>query len=468
MYEFIGYVLSILRNSFGFVLLGSILFGFVVAAAYCINKRKYNGEKKFPWEKVILWLVFGGYLVIVLYATLMRMSGMRAQYNLHLFKAWREAWNNYSIKNIANVMLNIAMFVPFGFMLPLLWKGGRKWYVTVPSGFGLSLVIELTQLMVHRGVFDVDDLFTNTLGGTIGFFFVMAILAVFVQKKWKPILRYSGLSLGCVLSICSVFLIYNTQEYGNLPIAPSYTVDVSNVKWTLDCELPEMPVELPIYQNQRRTLQDCDIFADEFKRIIPTEYSTISYYEEAAYYMDNGSDGGAHFLYVYYADQSFSYDAMYDDEVLWADADRLTIEAALSKYPLQIPECAEFRQWGDGLYSFSVDQYIDGALMLDGTLRICYAADGTVRTIYNNLLAYTYYDVEKIITAEEAYELMCAGKFNDGGIFEYESPEAVTVTSCILRYMIDTKGFYQPVYHFKVVSNDGEYSSEILIPAMAR
>jgi hypothetical protein len=386
------------------------------------------------------------------------------QYNLHLFKAWREAWNNYSVKNIANVLLNVAMFAPLGFLFPLLWKPCRKWYVAIPSGFGFSLAIELIQLLTRRGVCDVDDLFCNTLGAAIGYFLIMAALTI-VEKKWKPALIYGSLSLTCVLSICSIFLIYNTQEYGNLAIAPSYTVDVSDVKWTLTCELPEMPAELPVYQNQRRTLQDCDVFAEEFKRIIPTEYNTISYYEEAAYYMDNGSDGGAHFLYVYYADQSFSYDALYD-EVSWADADRKTIEAALEKYPVQIPDCAEFMQEGEGWHSFRVDQYIDGAVMLDGTLRIRYAADGTVRNIDNALLAYTYYDVEKIITAEEAYKRLCKGKFNDGGRFAYESPEAVTVTSCTLRYLVDTKGFYQPVYSFEVVSEDGQYQYWIQIPAM--
>lgn len=466
MYEFIGYVLSIFRDSLALVLIAAVVVVGVVAAAYCIHKRKFRGEKKFPWGKVVLWLAFTGYVMIVLYATLMRMSGFRMQYNLHLFKAWREAWNNYSIKNIANVLLNIAMFVPLGFLLPLLWKPCRKGYVAIPSGFAFSLFIELIQLLTRRGVCDVDDLFCNTLGAVIGYFLIMAALAIFVEKKWKPILIYVSLSLACVLSFCFIFLIYNGQEYGNLAIAPSYTVDVSDVKWTLACELPEVPMELPVYQNRRRTLQDCDVFADEFKRIITTEYNTISYYEEAAYYMDNGSDGGAHFLHVYYADQSYTYESMYDNEVPWADVDRQTIVAALSNYPVQIPECAEFRQGGDGWYSFSVDQYIDGAVMLDGTLRIRYAADGTVRNIYNNLLAYTYYDIEKTITAEDAYKLLCAGKFNDGGLLEYENPKDVSVVSCVLRYMIDTKGFYQPVYSFEVVSEDGQYQYQIQIPAM--
>jgi hypothetical protein len=294
----------------------------------------------------------------------------------------------------------------------------------------------------------------------------MAALAIFVEKKWKPTLIYGSLSLACVLSFCSIFLIYNTQEYGNLAIAPSYTVDVSDVKWTLTCELPEMPAELPVYQNQRRTLQDCDVFAEEFKRIIPTEYNTISYYEEAAYYMDNGSDGGAHFLYVYYADQSFSYDALYDNEVPWLDADRESVESALAKYPVQIPDCAEFMQEGEGWHSFRVDQYIDGAIMFDGILRIRYAEDGSVRNIENNLLPYTYHDNVKIISSSEAYQRLCAGRFNDGGRLEYEAPKEITVINCTLQYQIDTKGFYQPVYSFEVVSEDGQYQYQIQIPAM--
>ena len=133
MYEFIAYVLSIFRDSLALVLIAGVMFAVVVMAAYCIHKRKFHGEKKFPWGKVVLLLLFAGYIAIVLYATLMRMSGMRMQYNLHLFKAWREAWNNYSIKNIANVLLNVAMFVPLGFLLPLLWKPCRKWPASTAS-----------------------------------------------------------------------------------------------------------------------------------------------------------------------------------------------------------------------------------------------------------------------------------------------------------------------------------------------
>ena len=89
MYEFIGYVLSIFRDSLALVLIAAVVVAGVVAAAYCIHKRKFRGEKKFHWGKVVLWLAFTGYVMIVLYATLMRMSGFRMQYNLHLYFLFR-------------------------------------------------------------------------------------------------------------------------------------------------------------------------------------------------------------------------------------------------------------------------------------------------------------------------------------------------------------------------------------------
>ena len=259
---------------------------------------------------------------------------------------------------------------------------------------------------------------------------------------------------------------YRLQTIKDVPLARDTFLHLRKRRYRCSCgkRFFEHNPFLPRYY--RVTSRLVAQIIQEFRKIIPTEYNTISYYEEAAYYMDNGSDGGAHFLYVYYADQSFSYDALYDNEVPWLDADRETVESALAKYPVLIPDCAEFTQEGEGWHSFRVDQYIDGAVMLDGTLRIRYDADGTIRNIDNDLLAYTYYDVEKIITAEEAYKRLCKGKFNDGGRFAYESPEAVTVASCALRYMVDTKGFYQPVYRFEVASLDGSYAERIMIPAM--
>ena len=470
MSEFLRYVLYELKNSLVLVLLAGILAVIALAAAYFIHKRKYKGEKKFPWAKVFLWLVFIGYLLIVIYATMLRWSGFfHREWNLHLFRAWREAWNNFSVKNWANVLLNVAMFIPMGFLLPLLGKKLRKWYVTIPMSLGASLAIELLQLALGRGICDVDDLFCNTLGAVMGYFLVMTVLSPFREKgkRAKPALVYGALSLACVMGVCSIFIAYQLQEYGNLPDAAAYTSNTGNTQWVLDCVLPEIGAEAPVYRTQTRSKEDCDAFAEDFKALVGTEYTTISYYQEAAYYMDqSGDENGTHFLFVSYMDPSYEYSCGWGDDPVWQDADRQAVEAALSHLPVWIPEYADFAVEGDGWHSFTVDRRIDGAVMVDGTLRCRYAQDGTVRKLENNLLTYTYYDTVRIYSPQEAFEKMCSGNFGDGGYFESKSPEQVRVISCSLGYAIDTKGFYQPVYYFEVTSPDGSYAYRIMIPGM--
>ena len=76
-------------------------------------------------------------------------------------------------------VLNAVMFAPFGFLLPVLWRGCRKWSVATLAGFLLSLTIELLQMFCFRAT-DVDDLLMNTLGAGFGFFAAW----LFFHKKW--------------------------------------------------------------------------------------------------------------------------------------------------------------------------------------------------------------------------------------------------------------------------------------------
>ena len=465
MPDFIKYVLYELKNSLGLVLLAGILALFVLAVAYFIHRHKYKGEKKFPWAKVFLWLVFLGYLIIVVYATMLRWSGFfHREWNLHLFRAWREAWNNFSAKNWANVLLNVAMFGPLGFLLPLLGKKFRKWYITLPAGFGASLAIELLQLAMGRGICDVDDLFCNTLGAAIGYFLIMTVLS---GKRVKPALAYGSMALALTMAVCSVFVVYHAKEYGNLPNAAAYSSNTKNTQWHLLCQLPEVGEEVPIYRTQTRSIEECDAFAEDFRKIVGTEYTTVSYYQEAAYYMDqSGDENGTHFLFVSYLDPSYEYSYGWGDDPVWCDTDREALEAALSHLPVWIPDYAEFAAEGEGWHTFTVTQHTDGAVMVDGVLRCRYAQDGTVRKLENRLLSYTYHDTVDILSPQDAFGQMCDGNFGDGGFFESKQPAEVSVLSCQLGYEIDTKGFYQPVYYFEVASQDGSYAYRIMIPAM--
>jgi hypothetical protein len=208
-------------------------------------------------------------------------------------------------------------------------------------------------------------------------------------------------------------------------MAAAYRNDVSDIEWNVDCTLPESAGTLPVYKTQARTLAECDQFAEEFRQIVGAEYTTISYYEEAAYYMDqSGDENGTHFLHVHYLDPGYEYtfhpwQEDYTKQPSWTDTDRKTLEKLLEKLPLVIPETAEFSVEGDGWHSFTVYQEVDGAVMTDGALRCRYAADGTVREVRNDLLAYTYHESVDVISPEEACALLMEGWFNDEGWLEH-------------------------------------------------
>ena len=45
-------------------------------------------------------------------------------------------------------------------------------------------------------------------------------------------------------------------------------------------------------------------------------------------------------------------------------------------------------------------------------------------------------------------------------------PKNITVLSCELEYQVDTKGYYQPVYMFKVMYDGIADEMRIMIPAL--
>lgn len=66
---------------------------------------------------------------------------------------------------LINFLGNIVMFLPIGFCIPLLWNVSGKKVIMI--GFGISLLIEFTQLFLSRGT-DIDDLILNTIGVFLG------------------------------------------------------------------------------------------------------------------------------------------------------------------------------------------------------------------------------------------------------------------------------------------------------------
>ena len=85
--------------------------------------------------------------------------------------------NNISVTRILeNILGNIAIFIPFGLLLPIVQKDMSKKIILY--GLITSALIEIIQYVFALGSSDIDDLMLNTLGTVIGY-----LLYKIIHKK---------------------------------------------------------------------------------------------------------------------------------------------------------------------------------------------------------------------------------------------------------------------------------------------
>lgn len=109
-----------------------------------------------------------------------------------------------------SMILNVVMFMPLGFLLPLLWKEYQSLVRTVIIGFCFSCGIEFCQLF-NRRVSDVDDLLMNTLGAILGWL-IWIVFSRITHLKYGRRNQGFGGKEGAVylaLSLVGQFFLYN-------------------------------------------------------------------------------------------------------------------------------------------------------------------------------------------------------------------------------------------------------------------
>ena len=109
-----------------------------------------------------------------------------------------------------SMILNVVMFMPLGFLLPLLWKEYQSLVRTAIIGFCFSCGIEFCQLF-NRRVSDVDDLLMNTLGAILGWL-IWIVFSHITHLKYGRRNQGFGEKEGAVylaLSLVGQFFLYN-------------------------------------------------------------------------------------------------------------------------------------------------------------------------------------------------------------------------------------------------------------------
>lgn len=103
--------------------------------------------------------------------------------NLTPFQEIKRDWHSLSVHHRSGTAIhlvgNILAFVPFGVLITGTVRHSffTGIHVLILS-FLLSLGYEGTQLLTGMGIFDVDDLMLNTLGGMIGYLLYIVLLVI--------------------------------------------------------------------------------------------------------------------------------------------------------------------------------------------------------------------------------------------------------------------------------------------------
>lgn len=115
-------------------------------------------------------------------------------------------YNHFTAYDILhNSIPNIVVFIPLGLFLPIIYKD--KFGINLLIAFGMTLIIEIFQLVFPLGGFEFWDMFTNIMGFILGYM----LFKVFKKKLTCRVINYICLF---IIIIALPFCIYDYVEIG--------------------------------------------------------------------------------------------------------------------------------------------------------------------------------------------------------------------------------------------------------------
>lgn len=125
-------------------------------------------------RKLVFSLLIG-YMFLVLADTVLIRTAGSLRYELLPFWSYRDYFNGTDTSLMKQIIANVIMFIPIGVLAGMLlgWKG-------IYIGACFSVIIEVIQLITHRGLFEFDDIIHNSLGTIAG-----VAMFTLMREMWR-------------------------------------------------------------------------------------------------------------------------------------------------------------------------------------------------------------------------------------------------------------------------------------------
>jgi glycopeptide antibiotics resistance protein len=160
-----------------------IFLEIVFTAIWIINRiRIWISQKQIDWKQEAVLLLMYINLAVIIRFTFFPMFKVDGRVQPLIFDtatAFPFRVNLFPLVNLfdydskrdllLNVIGNVAMFIPSGIVLPIIYKRLDTFVKVLLAGGGISLCIEIIQLPFSVRATDIDDLILNTVGVIVGY-----------------------------------------------------------------------------------------------------------------------------------------------------------------------------------------------------------------------------------------------------------------------------------------------------------
>lgn len=150
---------------------------------------KHSCSQREIWQRV-LWALLAEYLFVMVCSTVVFrgvQSFTYARLELVPFWTYRAVLNHTPGVSVWDIVLNVVLFLPLGFLLKLLFRSlplGKMLLISIAC----SLCIEFSQYVFEKGIAQFDDVMHNTIGAGLGWGIAKALVALTKRDSSRIVL----------------------------------------------------------------------------------------------------------------------------------------------------------------------------------------------------------------------------------------------------------------------------------------
>ncbi|MBG9692443.1 hypothetical protein ABD91_16575 [Lysinibacillus sphaericus] len=432
-------------------------FEFLLIALYYFyyQRRRTDRHKQIPVKKLLLGAMFIGYIVFVLELTVIgRGTSHYMQMNLQPFSGYIDAWKKYSLRDLQNCLFNILMFVPLGMFLPLLMAKCKefKWLLLVVVGATAS--IETYQTLSGAGIFELDDLINNSLGGIIGYQLYKLAVSISNHKKVKVKSLIGNLAIPLLMGLIFIVMsiVYAQQEFGHLAINAYTKSKMSDVHVSTSLELSAASIVAPVFKKNVKNDDVKDLLQQKLGLL---EVSTSNNQDNDETLLEDKNEVPYTLITNDSEGQWWLTENNYTPEQTSAVGQEDKAKSLMDELSL-LPQDAEFAVQENGEFEWTLPDRTDVHKdYWTGDVSLGLKPDGHVYSLTYSLHENQFIREVNILSPTEVYERIKEGDFPQikyNALVQEEDliikkGDHIEIDSIELSYMYDTKGFYQPIYN---------------------